>query len=150
MNETAQNHFDTIINALLPFALEMIGRSGTFLPFGGYINQAGTFEMLAVEHGGHTEPKDLVGMFRKVLEDGVRQDGYRAFGICAHMHAEIPGQSGGKKDLVVTSMEDESGVAVDSYLPYERDANGGVIHGQLISELVVPTVFQAQSEDFLQ
>ena len=149
MNQAAQDRFDLIINALLPFALEMIGKSGTFLPFGGYINQAGMFEMLAVEHGEHAEPKDLVGMFRKVLEDGVRKDGYKAFGICAHMHAEIPGQEG-KRDLVVTSMEDESGVAVDSYLPYERDANGEVVHGQLTSELVEPTVFEARSDGFVQ
>jgi hypothetical protein len=149
MNQTAQDHFDTIINALLPFALEMIGKSGTFLPFGGYINQAGTFEMLGVEHGEKTEPKDLVGMFRKVLEDGVRKDGYKAFGICAHMHAEIPGQTG-KKDLIVTSMEHESGVAVDSYLPYERNADGEVVHGQLTSELVEPTVFQERADGFVQ
>jgi len=47
-------------------------------------------------------------------------------------------------------MEDESGVAVDSYLPYERDAGGEVVHGQLISELVVPTVFEARADGFVQ
>ncbi len=93
MNESAQKHFDTIINALLPFALQMLGKVGTFLPFGGFIDKDGTFEQLVVEHGEQTEPKELVTLFRKVLEGGVRKDGYRAFGICAHMHAEMPGQT---------------------------------------------------------
>lgn len=149
MDQAAQNRFDTIINALLPFALEMIGKAGSFLPFGGFINKEGSFEMLAVEHGHQAEPKDLVSLFRKILEEGAQKEGYKAFGICAHMNAEIPGQSG-KKDVIVTSMEDESGVAVDSYLPYERNAGGELVHGQLASELVEPTVFRAGKDGFVQ
>ena len=140
MNQSAQDHFDTIINALLPLALEMITRSGTFLPFGGFINKDDDFEQLTVEHNGSVEPKDLVTMFRRVLEQGAKQDGYKAFGICAHMRAALPGQSE-KQDLVVTSMEDESGIAVDSYLPYEKNADGEILPASLVSEIVAPTVF---------
>lgn len=149
INPSAQEHFDTIINALMPFALEMIGQMGTFLPFGGFINKDGVFEQLTIEHHGSVEPKQLVTMFRNLLEQGVKNENYKAFGICAHMHAEVPGQSG-KKDVIVTSMEDECGTAVDSYLTYERDESGDIVHGDLASELVEPTIFTTSKDDFVQ
>ena len=140
MEQSAQNHFDTLLNLLLPFALEMIERSQTFYPFGGFINQSGEFEQLSMEHIHNAEPKEIVNTFLKAFEEGVRSGDYRAFGICALMRAELPGQQG-KQNVIVVSMEDETAVAVDSYLPYDQNAEGAVTHGQLISELVEPTVF---------
>jgi hypothetical protein len=148
MDEAAQKNFDRIINALLPQALEKIGKAGTFSPFGGVINKEGEYEDLCLDGGDQVDPKNVVQVFQKAFEDGVKNKGYRAFGICAHLHATLPGQTE-KQDLIVTSMEDESGVAVDSYLPYEKNQEGVVTHGQLASELVVPTVFSVSKPKWI-
>lgn len=78
--------FNLLLNALLPFALQQLARTGSFFPYGAAIDQAGELAFLSAsveQVGEHPSPEEVL----TAIQDGARatQDQIRAFGFATHV-----------------------------------------------------------------
>ncbi len=70
-SETAQNDLDALLNAVLPFAEQSIGRYGEFFPFGATVGVDGQIAMAAA--GAELSERAPSQQVLDVLYDGARQ-----------------------------------------------------------------------------
>lgn len=111
-SQQAQDDLDDLLNAVLPFCKQMIGKYGEMWPHGAAITIDGTTTMLALSPGdGSSAPRAY-----DLLRDAVRRDshGYRAVAIAA----DVLMQGGG--DAIRIDTEHREGIALRLVLPYTR------------------------------
>jgi hypothetical protein len=120
MRDKTKADFEAMANGLFPFAQEMVRKTGSFLPFGGFINPSGQFEMYAAYNGEeHPEPSAIVALLTEGFREGVADRRMRAFGACVDVRTIPPGSTE-KCDAVMLSMEHSDGIGINGFLPYRK------------------------------
>jgi hypothetical protein len=135
-----QEHCDKLINALFPFAQQMLARAGTFYPFGAFINADGQVESVAGYNGSeHPQPREIIDLITGGFRQRVADRTCRAVGICVDVRFVPPGQTE-KVDAALASLEDATG-GLNVYLPYRKQPDGRIVYLDLVSMHAQQTIF---------
>ncbi len=132
---------DQLLNALVPFAQEMLSKHGEFYPFGASMNPAG--EISAVAVGGedeHPESEELVASLTEAFRKQAAAGEIRAAGICLDVRVVPPGQTD-KTDAVKCCLEHQAGEAIDVYIPYRKGFLGRYKYAELFAGKRKPEFF---------
>ena len=66
---------DALLNALLPFAKQMLAKHGEFHPFGASMNNDGEISMTAGYTGDeHPEASEVIELLEQALRDAARRE----------------------------------------------------------------------------
>ena len=105
---------DALLNAVLPFAEQILSRYGEMFPFGAAISSDGQMEMLASNPAvaGRPRPDDVLAF----LYEGARATcgTRRAFAFVADVRANA-------SDAVRIELEHQEGAAIVVLVPYSRN-----------------------------
>ena len=137
----AHPDLDALLNALLPFAEQMLAKSGEFFPFGAEMKFDGEIDAVAsYDSDEHPPSQTLIDL----LTEGFRQQAdtgeLRGAGICYDVRTIPPGQTE-KCDAICISLEHQSGEAVDVYVPYTKDRLGKIRCGAMFATRRTPQFF---------
>jgi hypothetical protein len=116
-SQQAQDDLDSLVNACLPFAEEMLQRRGEFFPFGASISMAGETSMLGGDPGQGEHPQS--GEVISTLVDGLRRQ--RGALRAAAVAADVRTPNG---DAIRVELEHAEGQAIAVLLPYKKKRFG--------------------------
>ena len=140
-----QVHCDHLISALFPFAQQMLGTHGEFFPFGAFVNAAGAVEQFSGYTGTeHPKPQELIELMSRAARRMAAEGRCRAVGMCVDVRTVLPGTTE-RTDAALAALEDATG-ALNVYLPYRKQTDGGIEYGSLVAVHANPTVFAQSSE----
>jgi hypothetical protein len=126
----AQEDLDQLLNALLPFAQQMLGQHGEFFPFGAVIRPDGEIRMAAADAGAsRPAPEDVL----TAVEDSLRADAASGAITAAGTAANVTVDLGdGPSDAIVVDLDHADGESVRVFLPYSAGEAGGYVYGELV------------------
>jgi hypothetical protein len=137
----AHEDIDALLNAVLPFAQQMLGKYGEFYPIGASMNAAGEVGLVGVmPESEHPEAREIIDLLMAQLVDEAGKHGIRASVICFDGSAIPPGESA-KRDAICAHLEHESGICVAAFLPYRKEISGQVTYGELFAGQLKPQIF---------
>ncbi|HVN68785.1 MAG TPA: hypothetical protein VMU38_03900 [Candidatus Binatia bacterium] len=115
------------MNALLPFALQMLERHAEFYPYGGALGQGGEFvPVSADEPGDHQLSEDLIASVKRALAAGARIHNYKAVGVVYDAKTALPA-TGEQSDAIVALLEHQNGYSIDVFFPYVLEGQSVVL-----------------------
>jgi hypothetical protein len=124
-SQQSQDDLDGLLNVTLPFAQQMLGKSGEFYPFGAAVTASGETRLMAGDPGRGEHPGSVEVL--STLLDGFRQTraDLRAVAICSDVR--LP-----DSDAVRVELEHRDGHAMAVLMPYKKKRFGrGVEHEDL-------------------
>ena len=126
----AQEDLDQLLNALLPFAPQMLGQHGEFFPFGATIRPDGEVRVAAADAGEtRPAPEDVLA----AVEDSLRADATAGTITAAGTAANVTVDLGdGPSDAIVVDLDHADGESVRIFLPYSEGESGGYVYGDLV------------------
>jgi len=129
----AHPDLDTVLNALLPFAQQMLVKHGEFHPFGASMTVSGEVSLAAgmpetEKSESTTVIETLTFGFRQQATDGL----IRAMGICFDSRVVPPGASE-KVDAICSRLEHMNGESAEVFLTYKKGWFGRVKYGSLFA-----------------
>ncbi len=137
----AQQDFSLLMDALMPFAEEMLKKHGEFFPFGATVDAAGEVRAEALYDGDETPAsEDVIAGLTEAFRGNANNGSIRATGICYDGRIV---QDGKKIDSVIVSLEHMSGVASKAYIPYSKGFLGRYRFGEMSITLDDPKIFVA-------
>jgi hypothetical protein len=98
----ARQDYNALLDALMPFAEQMLKQHGEFFPFGAAINPAGEVTAHAAADGSEQPPsEELIALLVQGLQAEARAGKIRAAGICYDGRIV---QDGKKVDAVILTL----------------------------------------------
>ncbi|MBW8864572.1 MAG: hypothetical protein JF609_06545 [Verrucomicrobia bacterium] len=135
----ARQDYDALLNALMPFAEQMLKQHGEFFPFGAAVNLTGEVTAHATYDGNELPPsEEVIASLTKAFLSEAREGKIRAAGICYDGRI-IQGDK--KVDAVMMTMEHQSGNASKVCVPYTKGWFGKYNFGQMVAALEEPKIF---------
>lgn len=128
----AHPDLDELLNALLPFAQQMLAKHGEFFPFGACMTSDGTIEMLAGQPDDSDQPpsQDVIDVLTEALRRKAEDGAIRAAGVCYDVRVRQP-DSPDPTDAVCASLDHEAGDSVNVLLPYRSRRFRSPTYGDL-------------------
>jgi hypothetical protein len=140
----ANPDFEELLNALMPFAQEMLAKNGEFYPFGATMASDGKVNAVSADMGEEQpETQALIDMMIQGFRQEAAAGSLRAAGICVDIRTIPPGQTE-KTDAICARLEHSSGEAVRVILPYKKGFLGKYKYGAMFATAGPPEIF-AQS-----
>ncbi|HWB32492.1 MAG TPA: hypothetical protein VG714_04900 [Acidobacteriaceae bacterium] len=137
----AHEEVNTLLNALLPFAQQMLGKYGEFLPFAAAIDNSGEVQMVGTHDGDeHPSAQQLIDQFTEVFRTQAKTKSIRAAGICYDGRVVPPNQTE-KSDAICCILEHGSGETIQLYLPYQNNVNKQIQYGEIFAAALEPRFF---------
>ncbi len=137
----AHPDLEKLLNALLPFAQQMLAKHGEFFPFGATVNLEGAVAMANVFDGDeHPLAQTVVDELTEALKAQATAGEIRAAAICYDGRV-IPPDETEKCDAVCVGLEHESGEAADVFMPYCKKLFRGYKYGELFAAPRSPQFF---------
>ena len=135
----ARADYDSLLNALMPFAEQMLKKHGEFFPFGAAVSPTGEVTAHATYDGNELPPsEEVIASLTKSFQSEAREGKIRAAGICYDGRI-IQGDK--KVDAIMMTMEHQSGNASKVCVPYTKGWFGKYNFGQMIAALEEPKIF---------
>lgn len=135
----ARQDYDKLLQALMPFAEQMLKQHGEFFPFGASISTTGEPVMQAGYDGNEQPaPEDVVALLVKGMHAEATAGKIRASAICYDGRIVRDGK---KIDAVIVSLEHVSGNATKTCVPYVKKLFGGYRFSDMIASIDDPKVF---------
>ena len=114
----------TLLDELLPEAMDLLAAERAFYPFGGYVGADGRFAFVPPSvRADEPTPERLLEELYSVLRDGAETDAYRAVGVATDVRVSPPGTEAAT-DAVRLELEHRQGVCLNVYFPYTLGADG--------------------------
>jgi hypothetical protein len=129
------------LNAILPFAQQMLAKHGEFYPFGSTMKTGGEIVAEGATDGhDHPESQALIDLLTQAFRNEAVAGQIRAAGICYDVRTIPPGQVE-KTDAICVGLEHNTGQCVSVFLPYKKGWLGKIQYGQLFASAREPQVF---------
>lgn len=126
----AHPDLDELLNALLPFAQEILAKHSEFHPCGARMTPAGAIELLGANTGSeHPSASDLIAVMTDALRVSAGAGEIRAGALCFDVRLRQP--IGDATDAVCVSLDHATADAVDVYLPYQVGSSRETEYGEL-------------------
>ena len=141
MGTSPRDEMDELLEALLPFARQMLDKHREFYPYAAALDSSGEFRVVAAgveeEHPDSSELIDLLyeGLARQASEGEIR-----AAGVCADVRVSSPG-SPDMTDAIRIAIEHADSDPVEVFLPYLKGRFQGAQYGELFAQPGVSRVF---------
>ena len=127
----AHPDLDQLLNALLPFAQQMLAKHGEFYPFGSSMTTAGEIVAHGAYDGDEQPPsQQLIDILTQAFRQQAVSSQIRAAAICYDIRTIPPGQSE-KTVAICVSAEHQNGEAADVCLPYKKCWFGKISYGEI-------------------
>lgn len=141
MEPTPRDEMDALLDALLPFAQQMIGKHGEFYPFAAALDSSGEIQMVA-GHTGEERPdsSELIELLYEGLSQQASSGEIRAAGVCADVRVTPPG-SRDVTDAIRVAIEHTGSEPVEVFLPYVGRKFRGAQYGELFAQPGTARVF---------
>jgi len=137
----AKAECEEIMNALLPFAKQMLEQHGEFFPFGGTMKSNGEITYTAGYDGREPPPSvDVIKLLKDGFRSGARSGQYKATALVYDVRVVLP-SSGQKSDAVAVALDHRDSYSVVVYFPYQI-ASGKVLFGEVFAEKGEANVFK--------
>jgi hypothetical protein len=141
MEPTPRDEMDAMLDALLPFAQQMIAKHGEFYPFAAALDSSGELQMVAGNTGEeHPDSSELIDLLIEGLSQQASSGEIRAAGVCADVRVTPPG-SGDVTDAIRVAIEHAGSEPVEVFLPYASRKFRGAEYGELFAQPGTPRVF---------
>src|SRR5262245_56902618 len=132
---------DELLNALFPFAQQMLQKRGAFYPFGASMGIDGQVVSVAGYSGTeHPEAQEMIDFLTVSLRQEAASGQIKAAGICIDARTIPPGQTE-KTDAILARLEHRDGEAIEVLLPYRKGLLGKVKYGEIFATAGTPRVF---------
>jgi hypothetical protein len=141
----AHPDLDKLLNALFPFAQQMLGKYREFHPFGASIGTDGSETLIGAYGDGEENQNstELIEMLETGLQQAASQGKIRAAGICFDVRVLVPNEIG-KTDAIQATLEQLNGGAVNVFLPYKRKGFfKRISYGEVFASPSEPKIFPA-------
>jgi hypothetical protein len=126
----AAEDLDQLLNALLPFAQQMLGQHGEFFPFGASIRPDGEVRMAAADAGeARPDPEDVLAAVENSLRADAAAGRITAAGTTANVTVDL---GDGPTDAIVVDLDHSDGESVRVFLPYSAGDSGGYVYGDMV------------------
>lgn len=107
------------MNAALPFAEQMLQKSGEFFPYGTALKTAGGIANVAGYDGRERPPSlDVIRLLKQGFVQGAKSGEYKATALVYDVRVVLP-SSGKKSDAVAVSLNHREGYSVVVMFPYQ-------------------------------
>jgi hypothetical protein len=127
----AHPDLDQLLNAVLPFAQQMLAKHGEFFPFGSSMTTDGEIIANGAYDGDEQPPsQQLIDLLTQAFRQEAAAGKIRAAAICYDVRTVPPGRSE-KTDAICVSSEHQNGEAADVYVPYKKGWFGKISYGQI-------------------
>ncbi len=121
----AHPDFDTLLNALAPFAKQMLSQHGEFYPFGAAMAPDGQVTAHAGYEGSEQpETQAVIDLLTQAFRQQAAAGEIRAAGLCKDIRTIAPGQTE-KTDALCFKLEHQTGEAITVCIPYKKGLFGG-------------------------
>ncbi len=132
---------DELLNALLPFAKQMLEEYGEFIPFAASMLANGEILSVGGDIGDeHPKSQEMIDFLTNVFAKQALTGEIKASGICIDARVIPPGQIE-KSDAILARLEHQDGEAVDVWLPYHKTLSRNLSYGDLFASQGTPRVF---------
>ena len=133
-----RRQIDDVLDALLPFAHQLLDKHGEFFPFGAAMGRDGKIGMVAGDTGTEHPPSDEV---MELIREAMRRDRdkYVAVGLCYDVRVRTSAAAA-PSDAICVSLEHRDGMAVDVVEPYAKRGTK-IEYGSLSAQQGRKTVF---------
>lgn len=129
----AHPDLNALLDTLLPFAKKMLEEHAEFFPYGAFMKLDGEIvHCSASDEDEQPLSQKLIDILTENLQQRAAKGEIRAAGICCDVRVTRPKQAE-KVDAVQFALEHQNGEAVDVFLPYDLDASGDVLYGELFA-----------------
>jgi hypothetical protein len=137
----SRDDLNRLLNALIPYAQQMLNQQAQFLPFAGAIGATGEVEMIGGYPGDHfSTSQDVRDLLLERLRQGARDGKFRAAALCCDMRMRrAEGEE--PSEAISVSLEHADGTVVTIYMPYVRQPNGYVEYGEMYSAAAAARIF---------
>ena len=129
-----------LLNSVLPFAQQMLGKHGTFRPFGASVSATGEVNLC---HGmPDTENEQaILEMLVSALKQQASDGTIRGSAVCYDSRVTMP-QGGEKQEAICVELEHASERCARLFLPYRKGFLKRIRYGQLFGSTHEPRVFE--------
>jgi hypothetical protein len=123
--QSAKSESEELLNAVLPFAEELLAKHGEFFPFGAAMNHLGGISHIAGYTGSEQPPSsDVIDLLRTAFHSAGHSGEYRATALAYDVQVQVPGTEA-KSDAVAIELDHRDSYSVVVYFPYTL--SGGVV-----------------------
>ena len=131
---TAKEQVERLMNAIIPFAKQMLHEHGEFFPYGGLIQSDGSIVDVSAAEDGNDRPTSgaLINILREDFKNRARSRSIIAAGIVADVKVMSP-DTGTKTDAIQVNLEHKDGYSAEVCFPYAID-NGEIHYGQIFAQ----------------
>jgi hypothetical protein len=137
----AQADFSALLDALMPFAEQMLKKHGEFFPFGAAVSTSGEVSAHAADLGDESpSPEDVIARLVQAFQGEASGGAIRASGICFN---GLVVEDGKKVDAVIVNLEHVSGCASKACIPWSKGMFGKVRFGEMSVAFDDPKIFGA-------
>ena len=144
MAQTPRDELDALLNAVLPFAEQMLRQHGDFYPFGATIGHDGKISLVQADLGEDEEEipdsPELVHLLYEGLKDQAVRGEIRGGAVCTNVSIR-PDESEEETDAVRVSLDHAKHEPLDVFQPYAIERTGDVVFGAAVAVVVDPRVF---------
>jgi hypothetical protein len=131
---------DDLLDALVGFAQEMLGKRGAFYPCAAEVTAAGQIQMVTADlDAHHPSPEEVLDALYGRLRQAAASGEIQAAGACTDVTILLPAQPAG--DAIRVDIEHAAADPVRVFLPYVTEPAGGVAYGELVAEPGARLVF---------
>ena len=118
MAATPKEESQQLVDAVLPFAQQMLSKHGEFYPHGAELNSAGKVALVGAHNGNEHPPSaELIDILHTGFAARAKAGQVRATALAYDVRVEPPGSSA-KSDAVAIELEHRDGYNVTVYFPY--------------------------------
>jgi hypothetical protein len=129
----AHADLDAVLNALLPFAQQMLTKRGQFHPFGASMTVSGEVSLAAgLPESERVDSTKIIEMLTSIFKQQATDGSIRAAGICFDVRVIPPGGSQ-KVDAICNRLEHMNGETAEVFLPYKKGWFGRVSYGSMFA-----------------
>ncbi len=121
---TPKEECETLMNALVPLAEQLLSKYREFYPFGGTMSVDGKIELGASHTGDeHPNSQSLIELLEQGFRDGAKRHLYKATAIIVDVRTIPPGKKE-RWDAVEVRLDHASGYSVKVVFPYAFSRDG--------------------------
>jgi hypothetical protein len=140
----AHPDLDTVLNALLPFAQQMLAKHGEFHPFGASMRVSGEVSLAAgMPETNKPESTAVIEMLTSAFKQQAKDGLIRATGVCFDSRVLPPGASE-KVEAICCRLEHMNGESAEVFLPDKTGWFGRVKYGSLLASKGDSQIFGAR------
>jgi hypothetical protein len=113
---------EDLMNAVLPFAEQMLATHAEFIPFGGATRPDGEIVSIAGYDGSeHPKSVEIIALMKEAFITAAQKSEYKATAIVYDVRVVLPSTKE-KSDAIAVSLNHRDGYSVIVLFPYKIDA----------------------------